>query len=169
MKSTNINIKGMTKTWLIVLRENCVKFNIRVTRGDLLPLQQTNDIYIGEIPTYTNFTLEPTDQRLFRKCHCHLHLTTVTDMANAAGTHLRPGMRVLSPQAGSISIFNWHLGQIPITKQHRTLWNRIMNKIALDNSTKLQCKLGPWTTLPSMSPPHRLHQQALYIQQSNGL
>ena len=103
-ESTDINMKGMTKTWLTVPHENSVRFDIKVTGGDVLPLQRTNDIYIGELPTYTNFKLGSTDQRLFRECHHHLHLTIVMDMANAAGTDLRPGIRELSPQAGSISI-----------------------------------------------------------------
>ena len=33
MEFTNINMKGMTKTWLMVLHENCVRFNIRVAGG----------------------------------------------------------------------------------------------------------------------------------------
>ena len=86
MESTNINMKGMTKTWLMVLHVNCVKFDIRVTRGYVLPLQQTNDIYIGKLPTYTKYKLKPPDQCLLRGCHHHFHLTTVANMANAAGT-----------------------------------------------------------------------------------
>ena len=66
MESMDINMQGMTKTWLTVLHKNCAKFDVRVTGGDVLPLQRTNDIYIGELPSYTNFTLEPADQRLFR-------------------------------------------------------------------------------------------------------
>ena len=114
MESMDINMRGMTKTWLTVLHKNCANFDIRVTGGDVLPLQQTNDIYIGELPSYTNFTLGTADQHLFRECHRHLHLTTVADMVNTAGTHLRPGIRKLSPQANATSIFNWHLGKMLI-------------------------------------------------------
>ena len=115
MVSMDINMQGMTKTWLMVLHKNCVKFDIRVTGGNALPLQRTNDICIGEFSTYTNFTLEPVDQRLFHECLHHLHLTTVADMVNTAGTHLCTRIRELTSHAGSISIFNWHLGKIPIT------------------------------------------------------
>ena len=37
------------------------------------------------------------------------------------------------------------------------------------NSTKLRYKLGPWTTSPSTFCTNHLHQQALYIQHSDGL
>ena len=120
MESMDINTQGMTKTWLMVLHKNCVKFDIRVTGGDVLSLQQTNGIYIGELPTYTNFTREPAAQSLFCECHHHLHLATVADMANAVGTHLQPGIRELFPHASSISIFNWHLGKIPISQTNTT-------------------------------------------------
>ena len=133
MESTNINMKGMTETWLAVLHKNCMRFGIRVTGGDMLPLQQTNDIYIGELPTYTNFTLGPTYQCLFCECHHRLHLTAVVDMANVAGTELLPEIQEYS--ASPRSIYNWHPGKILITKQHRILWNQILNTIAFNNST----------------------------------
>ena len=100
------------------------------------------------------FTLEPADQLLIRECHHRLHITTDADIVNAAGTHLRTGIRELSPQASSLSIFNWQLGEIPILQQHRILWNQILNTITFNNSTKLQIKLPPWTTSSSTSHPH---------------
>ena len=69
------------------------------------PTTMTNqrDLYIGELPTYTDFSLEPTDQRFFRECHHHPYLTTVADMTNAAGTELLPGIWELrSTQHGNV-------------------------------------------------------------------
>ena len=64
---------------------------------------------------------------------------------------------------------HWHRGKIPIKEKYRVLWNQIMNIITFNNPTELQFKLDSWTTSPSTSHPHHLHQQALYIQHSDGL
>ena len=90
-------------------------------------------------------------------------------MVNTSGTRLCTGIWELSPHAGSVSIFNWHLGKIPITQKHRVLWNQILNTITFNNSTELHNKLGSRTTSPSTSCPHRLHQHVLYNQYSDGL
>ena len=68
-----------------MIHESCMRFDIKVTGGDVLSLQQTNVIYVGELSTYTNFKLGSTDQHLFRGCHHHFHLATDADMTNAAG------------------------------------------------------------------------------------
>ena len=89
MESTDINMKGTTKIMAHGAPWKLPEILHQSDRGRY-PTTKMNqcyyDIYIGELPTYTNFKLDPPNQCLFCEWHCHLHLTTVVNMVNATGT-----------------------------------------------------------------------------------
>ena len=104
--------------------------------------------------------------RLFRECFRHMNVTTLTDITNAAGTHLVRGVRHLGGPAHP-SIYHFHVNPLTITESHRTIWREFLNTLTSNTQDKLITPLGAWTTTPSTIRPYRLAGGSFFHQHSN--
>ena len=130
--SMDVRMEGMTKTWITNLHKACVEFGVILAGGWTAPLQRLHDVHIATAFTNTFTNITKKEMRLFRECFRHMHITTLADITNAAGTHLASDVRALQ-QPAYRSNFHFHLKPFTITREHRRIWNILINSITTTN------------------------------------
>jgi hypothetical protein len=130
--------------WLNSLRSFLATINARFDLDDTyVPhLQRIGDVYLMDLLVGTD--AYPDDVlRIINNCRLFLNVITLSDITNAAGTHLIPGVKWgehdlfpsssnhHAPRQSSPTMFFW------------TYWQRLLRIIALP-SGQLRNPLGPW-------------------------
>ena len=139
---------GMTPTWITNLHKSCVEFGVSTAGGWTAPLQCLHGIHIATAfsNNFTNITKK--EMRLFRECFRHMYITTLSDITNAAGTHLATTVCALQ-QPAYCSIYLFHLQPFNITREHLRIWNIFLHSITTTNPLQLQQPLGAWIYTPT--------------------
>ena len=156
IESTETNMKGMTKSWLMVLHENGIRFDARATGGCTTTTTSQWHLHWGTSnmhqlqsetnrPALVSWIPSPPPSRY--SCghgQCNRHTSMTRNKGSITKSQIYIHIQLLP-------------GKDP---DHEPTLCTVepLNNIAHDNSTKLWCKLGPWTTSPTMSHPHQGQQ-----------
>mmetsp|Transcript_13489 Transcript_13489/g.20529 ORF Transcript_13489/g.20529 Transcript_13489/m.20529 type:complete len:116 (-) Transcript_13489:405-752(-) len=96
----------------------------------------------------------------------HMHVTTLVDITNAAGTVIASDVRALRRPVHP-SIYHSHLQPFTITKEHHRIWNLSFDAITTSNGKELHNPLGAWTSTPSAQRPYCPVNRSLFVQHNN--
>ena len=101
----NINISGVTPTWLTRLHKNCMEVGIRLEGGWSVPRQPVGDFHIAGLPACGNVTLTNHQCKLFRETFIFLQVTTIADITTACGSYFAREARAVTQSY--LSVFKW--------------------------------------------------------------
>mmetsp|Transcript_5280 Transcript_5280/g.7821 ORF Transcript_5280/g.7821 Transcript_5280/m.7821 type:complete len:425 (-) Transcript_5280:58-1332(-) len=168
LATMDVRMEGMTLTWIMNVHKSCAEFEVSIARAWTAPLQQLHDIHIATILTNNINNLTKKQMPLFCECFCHMRITMLADITNAAGTHLAPGVHALH-QPVYPSIYHFRLHPFTITRGHRHIWNSCLDAITTSNQHQLKQPLGDWISSPSTYCPYCLANGSLFVEHNNEL
>ena len=116
--------------------------SIRVWGDFCAPLQRECDQHLMEIAMDSD-KFKPVDMKVLNFCRLALGVHTVSDIANATGTHLACGRWNWTKEQLPSWSKHQEVRQPPPNKAHWRLWRRLMQLIA-DPKGKLKRPLGRW-------------------------
>ena len=152
---TTTPLPHLESTWITSLRQYLFECQatIEVDTPFVPAIQRTNDAYLMEIAHSHNFTKGQTKRVNY--CRMYLNVVTVSDIANAAGTHIDPGM--YSGNLNSMSSSSkWHpVNQARPDDKSWKQWRRLLHLLCQRRHTKtLREPLGAWLVEPNALRRH---------------
>ena len=160
----NINISGVTPTWLTRLHKNCMEVGIHLEGGWSAPRQRVGDFHIAELPARGNVMLTNYQWKLYRETYIFLQVTTIANITTACGSYFNREARAVTQSYPSV--FKWPRQQHNITYKHKLIFCQILTANT-NRHYKIQQPLGPWNTKPTTSRLY--HQTGEVVYSGNAL
>jgi Reverse transcriptase (RNA-dependent DNA polymerase) len=148
-----LNLSYMTSTWIMHMRAFMSKHNIQIECSNQWTIGKTckHDALIMHLLASTGISTQNLSH--INACRMYLQVTTVSDIATADGTCIRPEVLACTPFTCRRSPLDWPIQPQP-TKHQQKIWSMVLTKHLVTQGSKkkliLKQHLGEWTSSPNM-------------------
>ena len=174
VQKTDAKLPHLESSWITSMREylNLMGASLELQDARLPQLQREHDSYIMD-HVLDNAKFQPAQIKAINWCRMYLGVVTVSDIANAAGTHIQSAM-----YHGDLDSIPTHNSWLKVHQREPNQsswqqWRRACRLIASPRDKLLHQRLGHWIVKAAQTRHHWPtwkvpNQNRLYVQQPTG-
>ena len=138
--------------WIITLRQYLQQAHLTLHLPNLqgIAVQRTLDQSLMDI-ALNDVNIARLNIQRINRCRIYLRVSTISDITNARGNEVNPGIFYCLSISRRNSNHLWPY-QIRPGPKHRQAWRKFLQTLCLPNTLTLLTQLGPWVT--SSYKPH---------------
>jgi hypothetical protein len=138
------------EVWIMTLREFLAdsSLSLRLTEVAGVRLKRERDcVIMDKLGTEAS---EATDEEIWKMntCRIYLRVETLSDLCNAAGTHITEAAMHCEEEARTESNKLWP-NQVRLGPRHRKVWKDMISRLCKDRSNELFEPMGRWIDKPT--------------------
>jgi len=134
-----------SELWIMTLRQFLQQLRLQLILPQFITpkANRTNDQVLMDIILHSNQYMH-TDKLHLNRCRLYLKAETISDLTNAAGTHLRSSSYFCMEEGVCNAIEKWPY-QVRPGPLHRKCWQQFLDTLCVKPTLTLKTPLGNWT------------------------